>query len=320
MPVTVTASRGLRVGNEAYLQGAETLEATNAELISDTIPAATPAPPVAVVDIDNDQAAGFVFIMDTDGIVKMHGLNYGGMQVANFTVAGDLVLQTPGELTIAGDLTSWLHAGDTLFIVGATTQQHDGVATVMEVAHAAGLSTIGVSKDLVVINGAVVEVFDVIEAGVVGTTLAWKFEPLGAEVLLLGAAGNEFTVAGAPGQISIAGDYSWLQAGDEILIQGATTHANDLIYTVTGAVFVAPDTTITVVEALANVEAAAAGTTLQWVRTHQLCRLVANVAHVWTPASGWPNPCVDSITELLVTNDHATSTGAFQARVVTGPA
>lgn len=331
MTVAATATRSMRIANETPLTGSHAFSAELGQQINAEIPAATAAHPVMIGGFAKSDLLGLLLTCNRAVTARLYGLNFGGMQVDNFTVAGNLVLGVPGELTITGDVTGWLRSGDLLWIVGATTQQHDGVATVMDVAVAAGLSTVGVSKDLCVINAAVVEVFDVIEAGIVGTTFATKFEPLGPEHLLLGAAGNEFLAAGPPGVITTNGDFSYLQAGDQILIQGATTHGNDQIYTVVTAVYAAPDTTITVVEAVANVEAAAAGTTFQVVRTCLLARIAANVPFVWTlvdqaigatsaafypDSMGAPCPILEDITACTVDNADAL-TADFQARIVT---
>jgi hypothetical protein len=309
-------------------------------MINSIIPAATDDHPVVIPTFAKEDLVGLLLTADQDCIAKLFGLNHTtlaapveGLQVTTFTVAGDLATDpgTPGEFTTPGDLTGWLYPGDNLYITGATTAQFDGHATVMDVAHAAAVTTVGVSKDYINVNAAVAEVFTaatIPEAGVANTTVARKYQPLGPEVDVNGAAVNEFNAAGPPGVLVMPGDFSWLQEGDEILIDGATTHGNDGIWTVATAVYAAPDTTITLtaLEAFAGAEGAAATTTFQWVRTHHLVRLTANEPYLWgiqdgsgVNSSGSPNPLIDDITTLTVTNEHATLTADFQARILTVP-
>ena len=232
-------------------------------------------------------------------------------QIDDFTVSGDLVLGTSGEFTVTGDLTSWLFPGDMLWIEGATTGQHDGIKHVMEVNFAGGLTTVGCTTELGVILAAAVEVFDVIEAGVVGTTYMRKIVGLGPGNLAL--VTDDFTVAGPDGEFEVAGDYSALDLRKaKLLFRNTTT--NDLILTIVSATFGALDTTFVVEEAV-TVEPMLAATTFQLIEDEAVFQLTANIPQMWTIGGGMANPSPEDVLRFLATNDSGVA-AAFQARVV----
>lgn len=314
MTVTATASKGLRIGNEAYLSGAEVQTATLGQIVNASIPAATHDHPVVVGAFTKANLVGLLMMSTQDGMARMSGGNPWVIQ--NIATLGDLVLGVGGTFTILNDQTAWIYPGDMFWIEGCTTAANDGLYMVIDSTFAAGVTTIEVVRQTAVINAAVVEVFDTVEAGAGAACLATKIMAMSPKHYI--DAGDDFTVAGPPGQIEIAEDLSALVAHDRLLIQEATNAANNQLVDVTTATFVAPDTTLVVEEAVA-VEAGNAAANLMLVRSEFHPRLVANVPTLWTLPSGILNPCLEDITTLLVTNDHPTAGADFQARIVTGP-
>ena len=314
MTVVVTANKGLRVGNEPYLSGSEVQTVTNAEIVTATIPAATDDHPVVVGDFTKASLAALLMISDQDGMVRMSGGNPWVIQ--NIATLGDMALGVGGTFTILNDQTGWIYPGDLFWIEGCTTAANDGLFIVIDATFAAGVTTIEVVRRTAVINAAVIEVFDTVEAGAGAACLATKLLAMSPKHYI--DAGDDFTVAGPPGQIEIAEDLSWLEPHDRILIQEATNAANNQIANITTATYVAPDTTLVIEEAVA-VEAGNANANFFLVRSEHHCRLTANVPTLWTLPSGIMNPCLEDITTLLVSNEHATALADFQARVVTGP-
>lgn len=315
MTIQSTASKGLRIGNEAYLTGSEILNTSLGESVNAIITAATDDQAVVIGAFTKADLAGLVFIMDQDGLVRMRGPS--PFVIQNIVALGDLVLGDGGTFTILNDQTAWIYPGDQFWIEGCTTAANDGLYYVVSVGFAAGVTTIECFRRIGVINAAVFESFDTVEAGAGAATLATKL--LGRSTLRYIDAGDDFTVAGPPGQIVVGEDLSFLQAHDKILIQESTTPAvNDGIFNVVTAVYVAPDTTITVEEAV-NVEAGNGNCSLTWVRSELMCRLVANVPHLWTWPSGILNPVLEDITTLEVSNSHATADADFQARILKVP-
>ena len=251
---------------------------------------------------------------DQDGLVKLSG--GGPWVIVEYTNVGDMVTGDGGLFTVATDLTGWIFPGDMLYLTGATDPDNDGPACVINTTFAAGLTTIEVFRPLGFDNALANEVFGTAQVGAGAANLMTKFEPMGIKYNI--DAADDFTVAGAPGQIEIAEDLSFLEEFDQILIEDATTAANNQIATVVSATFVAPDTTIVVEEAVV-VEAGTANTTLQPIRTSIHARLTANIPVLWTLPAGFVlNPCLEDITTLLVSNDHATAAATFRARFVTG--
>ena len=314
MALTATAQKGLRVGNESYLSGVETLSATNAELISAVIPAATDDHPVVIGDFLKADLAAILMLSDQDGMARLLGGNPWVIQ--DIATLGDMATGVGGTFTILNDQTAWIYPGDMFWIEGCTTAANNGLFMVIDSAFAAGVTTIEVVRRTGVINGAVIEVFDTVEAGAGVNCLATKLMAMSPKHYI--DAGDDFTVAGPPGQIEIAEDLSWLEPHDRILIQEATNAANNQIVNVTTATYVAPDTQLVVEEAVV-VEAGNANANFTLVRSEFHVRLTANIPTLWTLPSGILNPCLEDITTLLVTNDHATETADFRARVVTGP-
>ncbi len=314
MAIASNATKGLRVGNETYLSGVESLESTNVEFINDTILAAAADQAVVMGDFEKADLVALLMQSDQDGLVRLSG--GGPWVIQDIATLGDTVTRVGGTFTILLDQTAWIFPGDTFWIEGCTTPANDGLYTVIATAFAAGVTTIEVIQQLGVINVAVIEVFDTVEAGAGAACLATKIEAMGIKHDI--DAGDDFTVAGAPGQFEVAEDVSWLAEFDQILIQEATSAANNQIAVVTSATFVAPDTTVVVEEAVV-VEAGVAACTFMPVRSALMCRLVANIPVLWTLPSGIRNPLLEDGTTLLVSNDHATLPATFRARIVTGP-
>ena len=322
MVVTATAVRQMGIGNETRLSGTETILAELGESLNQAIAVSADDALVTIGNFTKANLDGLMLIADQACRVKVIGGN--PWTLASIATVGDMVTNTGGTLTITGDLTEWLWPGDEIWIQGCTTPANDGRYLVIGTAVAAGVTTVEVIKAgiraaagvMAIINVGAVEVFDTVEAGAGAANLVTKIVQRGVKTALLGAAGNEFSFAGPPGEIDIAGDFSFLQVDDKILIEGATTIGNSIIFTVVSATFTTPDTTIVVEEAVANVEAAAAATTLQWVRTELLVRLVANIPYLWTRESQTLNPVLEDITRLLVSNASTTLIPDLQGRFV----
>lgn len=315
MTVISTASKGMRIGNEEYLTGSEILNTSLGEHVNAEIPAATDDHNVVIGAFAKADLAGLVMIMDQDGLVRMRGNS--PFVIQDILTLGDMVLGPTGTFSILGDQTAWIFSGDLIFIEGCTTAANDGFYNVVRSAFAAGITTIEVFRQWGTINGAVIEVFDTVEAGAGAACIVTKL--LTRSTLRDIDAGDDFTVAGPPGQLEVAEDLSFLQAHDKILIQYSTTVAvNDGIFNVVSATYAAPDTTIIVEEAF-NVEAGNAACSLMHVRSELMCRLVANVPHLWTWPSGILNPVLEDITTLEVSNYHATADADFQARILKVP-
>jgi hypothetical protein len=312
MTVTTTATRSMRVGNETALSGAETLTSELGTMINSIIPAATDDHPVVIPAFTKANLTGLLLTCDRDALVRLRGGN--SWVIDNIVTLGDLVLGTGGTFTVTGDLTAYWYPGDQIWITGCTTAGNDGLYTVIDTAVAAGVTTVEVFDRTAVINAAVVESFDTVEAGAGAACTATKvlFRSVKHDI----DAGDDFTVAGPPGQLEVAEDVSWLVEYDKILIQETTT--NDGIYNVTSATYTAPDTTIVLEEAV-TVEVGTAAGNFCWIRDELMVRLTAGVPFMWTLDGGILNPCLEDITTLLVTNEHATLTADFQARILTVP-
>lgn len=313
MAIDSNASRGLRVGNETYLSGVESLESTNAEFINESIAAATDDQAVVMGDFNKADLVGLLMISDQDGLVRLSGA--GPWVIQNIATLGDMATSVGGTFTILADQTAWIYPGDMFWIEGCTTAANDGLYMVIDSTFAAGVTTVEVIQQLGVINAAVIEVFDTVEAGAGAACLATKLQAMGQKRYI--DAADDFTVAGPPGQIEIGEDLSWLEEFDQLLIQEATNAANNQIVTVTSATYVAPDTTIVVEEAVV-VEVGNANANFTPVRDALICRLVANIPVLWTLPSGILNPLLEDGTTLLVSNSHATAAATFRARVVSG--
>ena len=314
MPVASSASKGLKIGNETFLSGTETLASTLGQIVNDSIPAATADHPVVIGNFTKADLIAMLMTSDQDGLVKLSG--GGPWVIQNIAALGNTVLGNGGEFTILLDQTAWIFPGDFFWIEGCTTAANDGLFLVIGAGFAAGITTIEVIRQFGVINVAAIEVFDTVEAGAGAACVATKIQPMGVKHDI--DAADDFTVAGAPGQIEVAEDLSWLEEFDQLLIQEATTPANNQIVTVVSAVYAAPDTTIVVEEAVV-VEAGNAACNFFAMRSSIHVRLTANIPVLWTlPAGLALNPCLEDITTLLVSNDHATAAATFRARFVTG--
>ena len=323
MTVTATASRSMRIGNETALSGSETIVAELGEHVNQEIAIAADDAVVAIGAVTKANLDALLLIADQDLTVKVIGGNpfplHPGVGEGIVTL-GDLAANVGGTFTVAGDLTEWLWPGDQIWITGCTTVNNNGRYIVIGTAVAAGITTVevvqfgrhGLAGQLGTINAPAIEVFDTVEVGAGAANLVYKIQSRGIKNNI--GVGDDFTVAGPPGQIEIAGDFSFLQADDKILIEEATTGNNNGIFTVVTAVYAAPDTTITVEEAVA-VELGTALTTFQWVRTELLVRLTADVSHLWTREGSILSPVLEDITQLLVTNASGVAAD-LQARIV----
>ncbi len=306
MTIASTASRSLRIGNETPLSGNESLASEGGEVVNSIIPIATEDHPiVSLANFTKANLMGLLLTCDRDALVRMRGdFHYVSPDVAHgFTAAA--IFDTNE------DVTEWLWAGDKIWIDDATTAGNDGTATVLEVAYAAPYSTITIMREGAAYN---------VEIGVAGVTRWRKIQARSQEFLIDGA------VAGAPNEfiatstINAAGDYSFLQAHDKIMIQAATNAANNDIFEVVTAVFDGVDTVITVEEVTIVTETSVALTSLQWIRDELMVRITAGIPELWTlNGNGILNPVLEDITTLLVSNAHATLTADFQARIIKVP-
>ncbi len=196
----------------------------------------------------------------------------------------------------------------------------DTLYFVVGVVVAAGVTTVEVIRRAVDAVGPPATVFSAAQPAAAGE--ATKVVPTSRRYILNTAAANEFLAVGAPGQIAIGEDLSFLEEHDRILVQNATTHGNDQLYTVVSAIYTAPDTVIIVEEALGAAEAGLVTTTLMRVVTQHMVRLTAGIPYLWTLGSSLFNtsvPVLEDITTLLVSNAHATLTADFQARIIKVP-
>jgi len=306
MTVTATAGRSMAIGNEPSLSGNETITANFGTSIN--IPVAVGADDaVTALAVAKADLEGLLLEADQDLIIKVLGGN--PWDIATIATLGDTATANGGTITVIGDLTEWLYIGDNVWLEGCSAPANDGRYVVRSTAVAAGVTTVELVKcgqlaaadPFTIDNVAVHEVFAALQPAAAGTMT--KFLPRNAGQALLGAAAAfEFNVVAAPGEIEVAGDWSFLQADDKILIEAATTGGNAGIYTVVSATYAAPDTTIVVEEALAAQEAAAGDTTIQWIRTELLIRLTADVPFLWTEEGSILNPVLEDVTQLLVTN------------------
>ena len=300
MASTINITRGLRVENEAGIVGAEALESTNVEIVENTVAAGAVDADMGIGPFEKFDLDCLAMVSDQDVLVRLNGEHPHDISVgvgSGFTAAGP-----PGQFEVAGDVTGYILPGDEIYIEGATTAANDGPCTVLETAFAAGITTITVARA----GGAfVVEV----SAGA-GVTMWRKFQYRSIEYDVA-----NFTVAGPPGQLTYTGDLTdVIFEDDNILVEGATTAANDGIYTVTAVTEAAGTTTITVAEAIANVEAGAAATSLALIRDEFMVRLSANVPFLWSEDASIFNPLLEDVTMMEVTNDNAV-TANFQARI-----
>ncbi len=305
MTITSVASRSLRIGNESPLSGNESLASELGEQVNSIIPAATDDHPVTIGAFTKANLSGLLLTCNRDALIRMRGnFHYvspdGG---EGFTAAA---IFTTNE-----DVTEWLWAGDEIWIDDATTAGNDGTATVLEVAYAAPYSTITIQREGAAYN---------VEIGVAGVTRWRKIQARSQEFLIDGAvvgAPNEFVAAST---INAAGDYSFLQPHDKIMIQAATNAANNDIFEVVTAVFDGVDTVITVEEVTIITETSVALTSLQWIRDELMVRITAGIPELWSlNGNGILCPVLEDITTLLVSNPEPTLTADFQARIIKVP-
>jgi len=319
MTVTGTATEGLRLESLDSLSGNIGLEASSSVVISEIIDPATDDEDIsaALGTCDKADLVAMAFRSNQAGLMRLRGGN--PFVLATVATLGDQVLATlvGGTITIAGDLVDQWYPGDQIFINGCTTAANDGLFVIHLITEAAGVTTIECYRMNSEQNGAANNAFDTVEAGAGAANLVTKVVPYGRRYYI--DAGDDFTVAGAPGQIEIAEDLSFLQEHDQILITESTTPAtNDNIFNVVSATYAAPDTTIVVLEAV-NVEAGNGNCTLQPVVTEFRQRLVANEPVVWHNKSGILNPVLEDLSVLEVTNDHATADMLFEALILRVP-
>lgn len=313
MTITATLGRSMRLGNETGLSGNQSISQEIGTSISQTIAIAADDVVVAFAGT-KENIRGMSFIADQDLTLKVIGATPWELEeIAN---VGNLAANQAGEIVIVGDVTAWLWPGDEVWIEDTTVaaEVDDGRFVVLSTDFAAGETTIGVAKTGIraaagVLTQGANDVFSAVQVAAAGTVE--KIIARGVKVPLLGAAGAEFVAAN---QIDIAGDFSFLQPDDRILIEGATTPANSTIFTVVTAVFTAPDTTIIVEEVVAG-EVAAANTTFQWVRTELLIHLNANQAFLWGEDAGIDSPVLEDVTRILATNASGVEV-ALQGRVI----
>ncbi|MEE9185250.1 MAG: hypothetical protein V3U39_12365 [Acidimicrobiia bacterium] len=317
MTVQGTATQGLRLESLDSLSGNISLEASASVVISEIIDPVTDDEDIspALGVCAKDDLIAMAFRANQAGLMRLRGIN--GMELASVATLGDLVLATGGTITVPGDLVDQWYPGDMIFIKGCTTAANDGLFVIHRITEAAGVSTIECYRATGVINAAVVEVFDTVEAGFGAGNPVTKVVPYGRRYYI--DAGDDFTVAGAPGQIEVAEDLSFLREHDKILITESTTPGtNDNIFTVVSATYAAPDTTI-VVEGAVIVEAGNANCTLQPVVTEFIHRLVANEPTVWHNLSGILNPVLEDLSVLEVSNSHATADMLFEGLILRVP-
>lgn len=318
MTVSGTATLGLRLEDLDSLSGNKALTSSAYSGINEIIDPATDDEDIsaALGSFTKDDLVAFAFRANQAGLMRLRGGN--PYLLATVGDLGDLATPEGGLITIAGDLVDQWYPGDQIFIKGCTTAANDGLYIIRFVTEAAGVTTIECYRLLGVINGAVIEVFDTLEAGAGAANLVTKVVPWGRRYNI--DAGDDFTVAGPPGQIVIAEDLSFLQEHDKILITGSTTVAtNDNIFTVTSATYVAPDTTIIVEEAVVVEAGVNVVCTLQPVRTEFMHRLEANVPTMWDNRSGILNPLLEDASVLEVTNSHATADMDFEGLILRVP-
>lgn len=317
MPVTGTATGGLRLESLDSLSGNIGLSANASVVINESIPAATDDDDIsaALGVCTKDDLIAMAFRANQAGLMRLRGGN--PWLLASVATLGDLVLATGGTITIVGDLVDQWYPGDLIFIKGCTTAANDGLYVIHLITEAAGTTTIECYRVTGVINAAAVEAFDTVEAGAGAANFCTKVVPYGRRYYI--DAADDFTVAGAPGQIVVAEDLSFLQEHDQILITESTTPAtNDNIFNVVSATYAAPDTTIVVLEAVV-VEAGNGNCTLQPVVTEFRHRLVANEPTVWHNLSGILSPVLEDLSVLEVTNDHATAAMTFEGLILRVP-
>lgn len=321
MSNTISVARSLRDGNETWLSGTEAFNAQNVERINAVIPANTVDHPVSLGDFRRSEMAAILFKSTLPLTVKLRGDGIVRAQPFDTIVyvAGDLVVGDGGSFTTLGDFTGFIFPGDTLWLEGSATAQHNGLCEVVAVAYAAPNSTIEVTKRLSVINGIIIETFNVPGADVNDW---YKIVPRSRKYNI--DAADDITVIVGPSEIEIAEDLSWLKAGDRIVIEEATSPGNDLLLTVVSATWDGADTTIVVAEALDTVEAGNADCTLMAVLAPEELQyeiaLAASVPHMWSYTESILNPCDDEeVTTLLVTNPHATEAADLEGRIARIP-
>lgn len=317
MTVSGTATQGLRLESLDSLSGNIGLSASASVVISEIIDPVTDDEDIsaALGVCTKDDLIAFAFRANQAGLMRLRGGN--PWLLASVATLGDLATGVGGTVTVTGDLVDQWYPGDMIFIRGCTTAANDGLFVIQDITEAAGVSTIECYRVLGVINAIDIEVFDTVEAGAGAANFITKIVPYGRRYSI--DAADDFTVAGAPGQIEIAEDLSFLQEHDQILIVEATTTAtNDRIFNVVSATYAAPDTTIVVLEAVA-VEAGNVRCTLQPVVTEFRHRLVANEPTVWHNLSGILNPVLEDLSVLEVTNDHATADMTFEGLILRVP-
>ena len=317
MTVSGTATEGLRLESLDSLSGNIALVASAGTVINEVIDPATDDEDIsaALGAFTKADLIAFAFRANQNGLMRLRGGN--PYLLATVATLGDLVLGVGGTITIAADLVDQWYPGDLIFIKGSTTVGNDGLHVIHLITEAGGVSTLEIFDVLGTINAAVFESLDTVEAGAGAANFVTKVVPYGRKYYIDGA--DDFTVAGAPGQIEIAEDLSFLQEHDEILITESTTPAtNDNIFTVVSATFTAPDTTIVVEEAVV-VEAGNANCVLQPVRTEFIHRLVANEPTMWHNLSGILNPVLEDLSVLQVSNSHATADMDFEGLILRVP-
>jgi len=317
MTVTGTATQGLRLESLDSLSGNIGLSAQSSVVISETITANTDDQDIsaALGVCEKDDLIAMAFRANQAGLMRLRGGN--PYLLVNVVTLGNLATLVGGTITITGDLVDQWYPGDMIFIKGCNTPANDGLFVIHLITEAAGLTTIECYRAQAVINAAVIEVFDTVEAGFGAANFVTKVIPYGRRYYL--DAGDNFTVMGAPGQIVIGEDLSFLREHDKIMITESTTSGtNDNVFTVVSAAFATPDTTITVKEAVA-VEAGNANCTIQPVVTEFIHRLVANEPIVWHNLSGILSPVLEDLSVLEVSNSHATADMTFEALILRVP-
>ncbi len=317
MTVTGTATEGLRLESLDSLSGNISLSANASVVISETILPATDDDDIsaALGVCTKDDLIAMAFRANQAGLMRLRGGNPYALTAV--TQLGDLATPVGGLITITADLVDQWYAGDNIFIKGCTSPVNDGSFNIHRITEAAGVSTLELFRNYGSINAAAIEVMDNVEGGAGAANVVTKYIPTGRKYYI--DAADDFTVAGAPGQIVVAEDLSFLQEHDQILITESTTSAtNDNIFNVVSATFATPDTTIVVLEAVV-VEAGNANCTLQPVVTEFRHRLVANEPTVWHNLSGILSPVLEDLSVLEVTNDHATANMTFEGLILRVP-
>ncbi len=323
MTITATWGRSARIGNETALSGNQTLSQEIGTSISQPIAIGADDAVVAFAGT-KENIRGMAFIADQDLTLKLGG---GPYTVAEFTVLGDTETNVGGEFTIAGaDLTAWIWPGDLFWIQGSTSDENNGLYCVLEANFAALLNTIEVIQVgaagivagpdlhmLGTINVAATNIFQNLEVGAGAANVAYKIQPLSAKIDI--GAGDNFTNVGPPGDnLVVAGDFSFLQADDQILVLEATDEDNCQIHRVVTATFAAPDTTI-VVEGTMVTEAGSVIAYFQHVRSELIIHLNANQPFLWSEDSGVPSPLLDDVTQILATNASGVA-ATLQGRII----